>query len=266
MNKKSSFSSLLLFIFALALALTASAAIPPKPAENTFVFDYAEMLPAPQQDQLRALGKALRDASDAELVLVTVKSLSGAVLEDYAHQLFREWGIGDPKKNNGVLLLVNQESVLADKPGRVRIEVGYGLEGALPDGKCGRILDDLALTAWARKEYDKGIYDCYLALGRVIADEYQLDINAEALAPLATSPSYQSNNDKGPFLLDLIFVPLVILIFFLHATLGRRYGARGGGSYRGGGFGGGGFSGRGGGGGGFGGFGGGRSGGGGASR
>ena len=135
------------FACALVVTLTATAAIPPRPAESTFIYDFASMLQEGQADQLRALGKALKDASDAEVVLVTVKSLEGAILDEYAHELFQTWGIGDKKKNNGVLLLVNQESVLADRAGRVRIEVGYGLEGALPDGKCGRILDELALPA-----------------------------------------------------------------------------------------------------------------------
>ena len=242
----------------LTIALTATAAIPARPAENSFIFDFAGMLSAGQADQLRALGKALKDASGAEVVLVTVTSLDGAVLDDYAHALFQAWGIGDRKKNNGVLLLVNQESVLADRSGRVRIEVGYGLEGALPDGKCGRILDELALPAWAEKDYGKGIYDAYLAIGRAVADEYQLDINAEALKPLAAAPSYQQMNDKTMVFLKIMIFIFFGLVIFMQSVLGRRYAwMRPGRGYSGrGGFGGGGF----------GGFGGGSSGGGGASR
>ncbi len=250
---------LLAFACLFVTAWMATAAIPPRPAENSFIFDYAGLLDAGQAERLRALGKALEDASGAQVVLVTVASLDGAVLEDYAHELFQAWGIGDRQKNNGVLLLVNQESVLANRSGRVRIEVGYGLEGALPDGKCGRILDELALPAWEQKEYGKGIYDAYLAIGRAVADEYQLDIRAEALKPLAAAPSYRQMNDKA-----MVFVKILIFIFFglvifMQSVLGRRYPwMRPGGSYGGrGGFGGGG---------GFGGFGGGRSGGGGASR
>ncbi|MGI6357038.1 MAG: TPM domain-containing protein [Lentisphaeria bacterium] len=248
------------FACALVVTLTATAAIPPRPAESTFIYDFASMLQEGQADQLRALGKALKDASDAEVVLVTVKSLEGAILDEYAHELFQTWGIGDKKKNNGVLLLVNQESVLADRAGRVRIEVGYGLEGALPDGKCGRILDELALPAWAEKNYAKGIYDAYLAIGRAVADEYQLDINAEALKPLATAPSYQQTDGNAISLIILLI--FFGLVFFIQLrSQGRYVSSRRGYS---GGLGGGGF--RGGGGGGFGGFGGGRSGGGGASR
>ncbi len=252
---------------ALAIAVTATAAIPARPAENSFIFDFAGMLSSSQADQLRALGKALKDASDAEVVLVTVTSLDGAVLDDYAHALFQAWGIGDQKKNNGVLLLVNQESVLADRSGRVRIEVGYGLEGALPDGKCGRILDELALPAWAEKNYSKGIYDAFLAIGRAVAEEYQLDINVEALKPLAAAPSYQQMNDKTMVFLKIMIFIFFGLVIFMQSVLGRRHSwMRPGSGYGGGGFGGG-FRGGGGGGfGGFGGFGGGSSGGGGASR
>ncbi|NLL18707.1 MAG: TPM domain-containing protein, partial [Clostridia bacterium] len=88
---------------------------------------------------MEGVALALKKASGADLVVVTVENLGGYTIEEYALELFRRWGLGDKEKNNGVLLLVNKENVLTGQSGRVRIEVGYGLEGAIPDGKAGRI-------------------------------------------------------------------------------------------------------------------------------
>lgn len=161
------------------LAAVAMGGVPPKPAEFNCVFDYGNMLKPEEAQLIRIAGNYIRAKSKAELVVVTVESLDGMVLEDYAHELFNTWGIGDKEKNNGVLLLVNKETTLAGTSGRVRIEVGYGLEGALPDSVCGRILDEKTLPAWDEKEYGRGIVDGYMELVRRTAMEYTLDMPQE---------------------------------------------------------------------------------------
>ena len=161
------------------LAAVAMGGVPPKPAEFNCVFDYGNMLKPEETQLIRIAGNYIRAKSKAELVVVTVENLDGMVLEDYAHELFNTWGIGDKEKNNGVLLLVNKETTLAGTSGRVRIEVGYGLEGALPDSVCGRILDEKTLPVWDEKEYGRGIVDGYMELVRRTAMEYTLDMPQE---------------------------------------------------------------------------------------
>ncbi|MBO7619194.1 MAG: TPM domain-containing protein [Victivallales bacterium] len=163
----------------LMLAAVAMGGVPPKPAEFNCVFDYGNMLKPEETQLIRIAGNYIRAKSKAELVVVTVENLDGMVLEDYAHELFNTWGIGDKEKNNGVLLLVNKETTLAGTSGRVRIEVGYGLEGALPDSVCGRILDEKTLPVWDEKEYGRGIVDGYMELVRRTAMEYTLDMPQE---------------------------------------------------------------------------------------
>ena len=162
--------------------------VPSKPVEFNCVFDYGNMLQSDEAQLIRIAGNYIRAKSKAELVVVTVENLDGMVLEDYAHELFNTWGIGDKQLNNGVLLLVNKETTLAGTSGRVRIEVGYGLEGALPDSVCGRILDEKTLPAWDKKEYGRGIVDGYMEIVRRVAMEYSMDLPNELMEATGMAP------------------------------------------------------------------------------
>lgn len=259
---------LLLTVTAAALLLAPAAAaapsLPPRPPTATFVNDFAGLLDAGTKSELEAVGRALDAKTGAEIVVVTVPSLGGVPIEDYALALFRAWGLGDKEKNNGVLLLVDKERLLKGERGKVRIEVGYGLEGAIPDGKAGRILDEKVLPFWQEGKYAEGIRAGYLALAAAVAEEYGVDLSADRTLNVLTDYRLAGDTLAG---LPWELVPLLIFLFiFLASSMGRRrrgfwwWGGFGGGW--GGGFGGGGF----GGGWGGGGFGGGSSGGGGASR
>src|SRR5271166_5739559 len=89
--------------------------------------DQAGVIPASARETLETKLKDLEDKSGIQLVVATVKSLQGGDIEAFANELFRNWKLGEAKKNNGVLLLV------APNEHKVRIEVGYGLEGTLTD-------------------------------------------------------------------------------------------------------------------------------------
>lgn len=280
MGKKTSAIITLLILFLLMTGAVAAPQIPPAPKPAQPINDFGGLLNQTSIDQMETVALALKKASGTDLVVVTVENLDGYPIEDYSLELFRKWGLGDQAKNNGVLLLVNKENVLLGKSGRVRIEVGYGLEGAIPDGKAGRILDEFVLPPWSKTNFDEGIYQGFMALAATIADEYQIDLADNQ--DLALLEAYETSDDSFPFW-GLIFV---IIIFMLITAITSRSAKKnprrrtpfdndrwggppfmgGGGSSRGGsgfgGFSGGGFKG----GGGFGGFGGGSSGGGGASR
>ncbi|KKM10676.1 hypothetical protein SY88_12530 [Clostridiales bacterium PH28_bin88] len=238
--------------------------VPPKPGTNTYVFDYANLIDPAAREEISGVAAALDRATKAQVVVVTVNGLVGKPIEEYALELFRTWGIGDQEKNNGVLLLVDRERLEAGQSGKVRIEVGYGLEGAIPDGKAGRILDQYVLPLWQQGRVSEGIRQGFLALAAEVAREYQVDLSSQDLAPLRTAPQVQ---DEGIPIGTIILILIILFILFGGGRGSRRrryfggpfFGGFGGfgGSGRGGGFGGGGFGG---------GFGGGSSGGGGASR
>ncbi|HWI55360.1 MAG TPA: TPM domain-containing protein [Desulfobacteria bacterium] len=263
----------LLAVFTLCTGVIAAPEVPPKPDRFDYVYDYAGILTEQDAAKIRSIGTELESKTKAQVVVVAVDSLAGMPIEDYANNMFRLWGIGSAEKNNGILILVNKENVLKEKPQRVRIEVGYGLEGAVPDGVAGRILDEQVLPRWEQRQYSEGVAAGYTEVASRVAGEYNVSLEGggsgypdydRVPAPDSVSIPYAG------------FIAAVVIMSILNAFIRRKRrknrwdddddGFGGGGGW--GGFGGGGFGGGWGGGGGFGGggFGGGSSGGGGADR
>jgi len=115
------------------------------------VNDYAGILTPEQKTLLEARCKTLRQKTGAQFAVVTVKSLEGGQIDDFANKLFARWGIGEKGKNNGILLLV----ALQDR--KARMEVGYGLEPILPDALAGRVLDQQLFPAFKQQRYFDGL-------------------------------------------------------------------------------------------------------------
>jgi uncharacterized protein len=177
-----------------------------------------------------------------------ISTLDDDSLEDAALDIFRTWGIGSRSKDNGVLLLIAKD----DR--KLRIEVGYGLEGAIPDSVADRIIRNVIAPSFREGDFDRGVLDGFNAIVTRVAEEYDLEIDADGYVPV--------ESEEGTSVLESI-VMAIIVIFILLTYFGRIFRFlpiyRGGGGFRsgGGGWSGGGSSG--------GGFGGGSSGGGGAS-
>ena len=122
-------------MFAVILLATAPAAAQlGVPALTGRVVDTADMLSAEVEAVLTERLAAHEDSTGNQIAVLTIPSLRGEVLEPYATEVFRTWGLGDAEANNGVLLLVARD----DR--KIRIEVGYGLEGAIPDVLAARII------------------------------------------------------------------------------------------------------------------------------
>ena len=103
---------------------------------------------------------------------MTINSLQGENLEEYATELFRKFGLGDKQTNNGILLLV----VVKDH--KLRIEVGYGLEGAVTDGYAGSIRDKYLTPAFKKNNFNKGIQEGYIALVQKVAASYKVELTS----------------------------------------------------------------------------------------
>ena len=127
----------LALIAACCLASRATASDFPRPQGK--VNDFAGLLTPEDREALEAQLASLERDTSAEVAVVTVQSLGGRALEEYATALFTEWGIGKQGKDNGVLVLV----AVDDRA--MRIEVGYGLEGVLPDGLAGAVIRETFL-------------------------------------------------------------------------------------------------------------------------
>ena len=249
----------LLFIFSLLVSVCASAQIdkivPKRPSPPKLVNDFTNTL---TQEQIAALENKLvtyDDSTSNQIAVVIIPTTGDYSVEEIALEIIRRWGVGNKDKNNGIVLLIAKD----DR--KIRIETGYGLEGAVPDITAKSIIDNYITPNFKEGNYYRGLAEGTDAIIRAAAGEYK--------APAG----YGSKKKKGIGWTSIIF----IIIFLLIAMAG---GGRGGGgmmSRRGyGGFGagwiigsllggGGGSGGGGGGGGGFGGFGGGGGGGGGAS-
>ena len=142
-----------------------------KPAQRAYIVDTAGMVSAEDAAQISKIGAELRSKTKAEIVVVTVPTLGGTDIESYANELFRSWGIGDVRLNNGVLLLIAKD----DRA--FRIEVGYGLEGAITDGYAGSVLD--AMKGEFRKEnYSPAILQAYVTLAQKAGAEYGVGLES----------------------------------------------------------------------------------------
>ncbi len=142
-----------LLVLAGALACQPAAAEPTFPALTGRVVDGADLLTPQDEQALSAELEALEDKSSDQLVVVTLPSLQGYTIEDFGYRLGRHWGIGTAKLSNGVLLIV------APNERKVRIEVGYGLEGVLTDALSSIIIQNAILPRFRDGDFRAGIKD-----------------------------------------------------------------------------------------------------------
>jgi uncharacterized protein len=242
-------------LLALALLLHAEPVSQLQPTD--YVNDFAHVLDATTVAQLDNICQQIDQKAHAQIAVVTVNSLDGSDIESYAVALFKKWGIGSKATNHGVLLL------FAIQDHKYRIEVGYGLEPILPDGKVGGFGRE-AVPQLKQNDYNGAVLLMTSRVAAVIAQDAGIQLTS---VPQFSSPPQERPNGSlsGKQLLVLGIILLIVLLTPLRKILFWMllFGGGGGGGYGGGGYGGGG--GFGGGGGGFGGFGGGSSGGGGAS-
>lgn len=156
-------------VIAAMLIASVSWAIPvdvvPNPQEtaSSFVEDQAGVLGPEYISLIDAVSRELESKVGAELAVVTVDDLDGLTVEDYAEKLFKRFGIGKKEQDNGLLLLFSQ----GDR--KVRIEVGYGLEGVINDAKAGRMLDEHAVPLFKQGEYGRGLFETALTVAQEVA-------------------------------------------------------------------------------------------------
>lgn len=210
------------------------------------VVDEAGMLSPGTVEGLTGILEQLERETGAQVAVLTVPSLEGEAVEDYAQRVAETWRLGRAGEDDGVLLLIARD----DR--RMRIEVGYGLEGKIPDVLAGRILDNLVRPRFRAGEFDAGIASGVGAVAALIRGE-----QAEAVVP----PSRGSGSRRGVgcaqillwFIIAFVVLPLIFgrrrrtfRVFGLPIVLGgasRSSGGLGGRSGGSGGFSGGGFSG-----------------------
>lgn len=241
--------------------------IPERPVPPHLVNDFAGLLSQQEVAALENKLVAFNDSTSTQIAIVSVASLGGYDIIDYAQRLGEKWGIGQKQLNNGVLIVVKPKT--SDSGGKVTIVQGYGLEGAIPDITCGQIIDNEVLPAFRQDNYFAGLDAATNTLMALARGEY-------SASEYGSRPKKKSGGDFPSGIVIFIIIIIILSIFGKSKGSNNRHLGSGnlpiwlllsmmnsGGSHRGswGGFSGG----SGGGGGGFGGFGGGSFGGGGAS-
>jgi uncharacterized protein len=234
--KASRIFSILLVLFTFFLfsgnALAEDVQIP-APVGDIYVQDFAHLLNETERAELNHLGRRIEDQTTAQVTVLTVETIGDRTIEEFANEAFRQYGLGNKKENNGVLL------VLAMKEHKVRIEVGYGLEGRIPDGKAGRILDDYAIPNLKNQQPNKAVVDTY----KILANEVLMEYGQEGQQPPEPSTQDEGSPLSGipKWILIIVVVVVVFLDFkFFGGTLtyllisilsrgGRGGGSRGGG-------------------------------------
>lgn len=192
-----------------AVALCAAAPVqaldvPPKPKDIPVV-DLTNTLSEDQKQSLAATIAAERKATGNEIGVLMIPSLDGDALEDYSIRVARGWGVGQKDRNSGVLLLV----VKNDR--KLRIEVGYGLEGALTDARSSQIIRNRITPEFKAGKYYEGISAGLDGIVKAIHDEKDPNLSAEGES--------KSKGSGIPF--EVIFWGILIIPAWLGSILGR---------------------------------------------
>lgn len=182
------FVTLLLFIG------VATWAAPTFPELSGRVVDQAELLTPNQEQSLSELSKTIEDNSTAQVVVVTLKSLEGYDISDYGYQLGRYWKIGQKGKDNGLLIII------APHDHKVRIEVGYGLEGEITDAQANDLILTKMVPRFKQKDVYGGIKNTMEEIKEIISKEYQAEPVKE--------------KSHLFYILLIALIPLLVLIFW----------------------------------------------------
>ena len=187
----------ILFSFALFFCLTAPLAALEVPQLEGRVNDTAQMLSSQTKANLESLLASFEATDSTQIVVLTIPSLEGEVLEEYSMRVVEVWKIGQKGFDNGALLLIARDER------KLRIEVGYGLEGSLTDLVAGRIISGVIVPRFKEGRFDQGISEGVAAMVAVVRGEFT--------ASEATTGTGKTNDPAG----------LIFLLIFLFSFIGR---------------------------------------------
>ena len=177
-------------VFSLLFVISAAAAQSfPKPTGR--VNDFANVIDSATEEALDRRLDQLEQKTSSEIAVATVESLNGTSVEEYANRLFKEWGVGQAKEDNGVLVLV------APNDRELRIEVGYGLEGVLPDGLAGQVIREDFTPRFREGDYSGGISNGVLRLADIV-EKHQV-LTPEEVAKLNSGNGARASWGMIPF-------------------------------------------------------------------
>src|SRR6476646_11781339 len=165
-----------------------------------YVSDFAHVIDAQSKAALEQYCAAVQSSTGAQIALVTLPSLAGEPVEDVANTIFHGWGVGDKGKKDGIMLLLS----IGDR--HSRLEVGYGLEGVIPDGFAGSVLDDMR-PALRQQHYGEAMMAAEQTIGSTIAKAKGVTINVQLPRRIRRTPG---NSIPWP-----VIVGGIVILFWL---------------------------------------------------
>lgn len=213
----------------------------PNPSNDFYVYDQSNIMDGNTQNYIIQTNDELYEKTGAQIVVAAIDDLEGMDINTYSTALFDEWNIGGAQLDNGLLMLI------VPSQGELWIEVGYGLEGALPDIRVSQIIEEYIIPSFAEGDYNQGIILGYNEILNYVEQEYNIELSSREQF---TNPHPQSNvgaTNSIPRVLVIIGIIILVfldikffggwLTFSIIRSMGRggRGGGRGGGSGRGGG-------------------------------
>ena len=230
----------LIISFLSVVSISAQEATYPKPLG--YVSDYAKIIPASEREILSVLCRELEAKTTAQIAIATIKSTQPESIDTYAVNLFSRWGVGQKGKDNGLLIVVAK----ADR--KVWIEVGYGLEGIIPDAFAHQVYLKQLVPAFRKGAYGEGFLAASTTFAKKIATENGVKLSSLSSLSQSRYPTQAAKPSLGKRILStivsLLFFAFILtffgplgLLFFGMGSRGGYWGSGGSGGF-GGGFGG----------------------------
>lgn len=177
------------------LSLQIFAQVPDAPKPVRLVNDFANLYSPQERAELERFLVMVDDSTSNQICVVTVTDLGGMDPNQYATELGQKWGIGDAKKDNGIVVLIKPKT--AESRGQVYIAVGYGLESVIPDGVAGEIRDQIMIPFFKKNDYYGGTFAAVDTIYKIAKGEFDV--------------KRLKQNKNGKF----IFIGLMLLIFII---------------------------------------------------
>ncbi|NLL81153.1 MAG: TPM domain-containing protein, partial [Tissierellia bacterium] len=192
----------ILLLAAFLILLSTSVYAIPNPSYDFYVYDEANILSTTTENYIIETNKELYNKTGAQVVWATINDLEGMDINTYATALFDEWDIGSKDLDNGLLVLIVPNN------GELWIEVGYGLEGILPDGRTKRIIEENIIPYFSQGDYDAGVLSGYEEILNYIESEYNIELQTR-------DGNYYSRADQAQSLSTIprIFLVIGVIIF-----------------------------------------------------
>jgi uncharacterized protein len=165
-------SKFIIFLLAFILIFSTYVYAIPKPSHEFYVYDKEDLLNNDIENYIIESNLELYQKTGAQIVVVTINDLEGMDINSYATELFDEWDIGGKELDNGLLMLIVPEAK------EIWIEVGYGLEGILPDSRVKRIIENSIIPSFSEGDYSSGVLSGYEEILNYVESEYNIELSS----------------------------------------------------------------------------------------